>query len=213
MASRRTHISTMIHNRSVSNVCSLILVWRRRQRHSERTAASFVPRTQHVWRLQMDGSDEQQPIRRHWGYSYLNNACPYWYYIHLSAEKSNYLQLNDNNNSLINDNSYIENKKSFPWGMATFASSLISPQADYVSLHLLNKPLSGWKVGNVVFIKVIVNLLTSISSTWTTVSFNFEIFCFPVPQVWKKEAINSGIKAVQIKKWHEHLQLWQSCAI
>lgn len=99
MASRRTHISTMIHNRSVSNVCSLILGWRQRQRHGEETATSFVPRTRHLLRLQMDGSDEQEPIRKHRDYSYLNNACPYWYYIHLSTEKSNYLRLDDNNNS------------------------------------------------------------------------------------------------------------------
>lgn len=103
MASRRTHISTMTHNRRVSNVCSLILVWRQRQRHGEGTAASFVLPTRHVSPLQVDGRDEQEPIRKHGGYRYLNNACPYRYYSHLSAEKSNYLQLNDNGNN--NNNS------------------------------------------------------------------------------------------------------------
>lgn len=211
MASRRTHISTMIHNRSVSNACSLILVWRQRQRHGEGTDASFVREQDKSCRWTGVMSESQSEnidvtvILIMLALIDITSICQQRSQIIFNWMITATV--------LINDNSYSENKKSFPWGMAAFASSLISPQADNLSLHPWNKPLSGWKVVNVVFIEVIVNLLTSLSSTWSTISFNFEIFCFPVPHVWKKEAINSGIKAAQIKKWHKHLQLWQSCAI
>lgn len=77
----------MIHNRNVSNVCSLILAGRERQAHEAMTATMGL-RTQRILRLQMDASDEHEPIRKHRGYSVSTNSVGI---TSVSAEKSNYL--------------------------------------------------------------------------------------------------------------------------
>lgn len=107
---------------------------------------------------------------------------------------------------LINDNSYGENKKRFPWG-------IIWPQADNVS-HIYETNhiwLKSWKCR---FHKSYCELVNIYFQHMNHSSILIlKSFVSQSPMYEKKEAINSGIEAGQIKKWHKHLHLWQSCAI